>query len=287
MRVVVSNNDPELLASSDAPVTQPAWPKAIRREAAADIIQTIPTVSEWTGGGATAVPAFDATSATPGLSYCRGRLKRAFDLMLSLAALIILLIPLLVVAVLVALTSHGPVFYWQARFGLDGRTFRLWKFRSMKPGADQGPLITASGDTRVTTMGRLLRSTKIDELPQLINVIRGDMSIVGPRPQTAPYVEACKEEYSRILKVKPGLTDPATIEFRHEESILQAIPEDRRDVYYKTRILRRKIDLNMEYIRSASLAYDLELIARTVLVLAQRKRSVVRLTNTSPSAPEA
>ena len=279
-------NDRQTLIQTDSIANrQPGRPEP-RPDHAGEVVESIPVVREWSSETSAPARDFSLTPFPVGIAYCRGPLKRAFDLTLSLAALILLLPPLLAVALLVALTSSGPVFYWQARFGLDGRTFRLWKFRTMRPGADQGPLITASGDRRVTALGRVLRATKIDELPQLMNVVRGEMSIVGPRPQTAPYVEACKEEYGRILRVRPGLTDPATIEFRHEESILEAIPEDRRDAYYKTRILRRKISLNMEYIQNASLVYDLRLVGRTVMVLAQRKRGLPAMTNAPASRPE-
>ena len=229
---------------------------------------------------ATGVVLFEDLFPT-GLSYCHSRLKRGLDLSLSITALIVLSPLLIGVVTLIALTSSGPVFYWQERFGMMGRTFRLWKFRTMRPGADQGPLITARGDPRVTALGRVLRATKIDELPQLVNVVKGDMSIVGPRPQTIGYVEARREDYDKILQVRPGLTSPATLHFRDEESILGAIPEDTRDLFYSTHIHRIKINLNVEYIQNAGLSYDLSLIAKTAMAVVSPRRRQAALVNVS------
>ncbi len=202
---------------------------------------------------ATGVVLFEDLFPT-GLSYCHSRLKRGLDLSLSITALIVLSPLLIGVVTLIALTSSGPVFYWQERFGIAGRTFRLWKFRS---------------------------ATKIDELPQLVNVVKGDMSIVGPRPQTIGYVEARREDYDKILQVRPGLTSPATLHFRDEESILGAIPEDTRDLFYSTHIHRIKINLNVEYIQNAGLSYDLSLIAKTAMAVVSPRRRQAALVNVS------
>ena len=124
--------------------------------------------------------------------------------------------------------------------------------------------MTGCGDRRVTGLGRFLRALKLDELPQLVNVLNGDMSFVGPRPEVARYVDLYTPEQRRILRVRPGLTDPATIQFRDEETLLGAVAEDRREAYYVSEILPRKLAINLEYVKKAGLLYDLRLMAGTV-----------------------
>ncbi|MFQ5877222.1 MAG: sugar transferase [Acidobacteriota bacterium] len=198
--------------------------------------------------------------------YCGGRIKRTFDLIASLIG-VTLLGPLLgVLAALVFVSSGRPIFFVQDRVGMGGKTFRLLKLRTMRASGG-GPPITAEGDARVTGLGRFLRASKLDELPQLINVLRGDMSLVGPRPEVPQYVARYDAAQRRVLEVRPGLTDPATILFRDEERLLGAVSEADRERFYLEEVLPRKLALNLEYVERASLLYDLALIARTVGVV--------------------
>src|SRR5207244_4623101 len=143
--------------------------------------------------------------------------KRAFDLAVATIGLVVLLPVMLVVALLVKLDSKGPILYRADRVGRYGREFRLYKFRTMIEGAHKhGPAITARDDPRITRLGRILRTSRIDELPQLVNVIRGDMSLVGPRPEDPTYVAFYTPEQSRLLSVRPGITSPASVAYRNE-----------------------------------------------------------------------
>jgi lipopolysaccharide/colanic/teichoic acid biosynthesis glycosyltransferase len=205
-----------------------------------------------------------------GLPYCRGAVKRTLDLVLTLPA-ILLLSPLFVVLALGVLVTMGPpVLFVQERAGLKGRPFRLLKFRSMRPASGKVLPITGRGDGRVTPFGRLLRATKLDELPQLFNIVAGRMSVVGPRPEVMPYVADYSPAQRRVLEVLPGLTDPASLEFRDEESLLGPVPPDEREAFYLGTILPRKLALNLTYIDGACLAGDLGLIARTCVAVFQR-----------------
>ncbi len=199
-----------------------------------------------------------------GRAYCTGHLKRGVDLALGLLALTLLSPVLLIIAVAVAASSGRPVLFRQVRIGLDGRPFRLVKFRTMRADAEGGLPITASGDPRVTSLGRLLRASKLDELPQLLNVVRGEMSFVGPRPEVPRYVALYTREQRGVLQVRPGLTDPATVLFRDEETLLGAVEETRREAYYVNEVLPRKLALNLQYVEQAGLMYDLELIVGTI-----------------------
>ena len=148
-------------------------------------------------------------------------MKRIFDLMVSGLGLVSLSPLLLILAALVKLNDGGPVFYKQERIGWHGQPFRIWKFRSMRVTADKvGLSITQSGDPRITRIGKLLRKTKLDELPQLINVFVGEMSLVGPRPEVEKYVVLYTSALKKVLELKPGITDVASIEFRDEEQLL-------------------------------------------------------------------
>ena len=201
-----------------------------------------------------------------GAPYCRGSLKRSVDLVASLSGLV-LLSPLLGLLALLTLVLTGPpIFFTQERVGLNGRFFRILKFRTMRD-VTGGILITGRDDARISMWGSVLRSTKLDELPQLINVVRGEMSIVGPRPEVPRYVEAYTQEERRVLNVRPGLTDPATIAFREEEDLLAGNDPSMRERYYVEEILPKKLALNLEYLERASLVYDLGLIARTVRII--------------------
>jgi len=190
--------------------------------------------------------------------------KRIFDFTASLFGLIILSPFLLVVGILIYLSDGRPVFFKQRRIGKDFIPFDFIKFRTMivnKEGS--GPLVTQGNDPRITSLGKFLRKTKIDELPQLINVLKGEMSIVGPRPEVEKYVMMFKEEYKEILRVKPGITDYATIEFRDEETIL----DQYRDVEegYIKEVLPRKIELYKKYISEIGFLTDIKLILKTLL----------------------
>ncbi|QII11047.1 hypothetical protein KsCSTR_16680 [Candidatus Kuenenia stuttgartiensis] len=190
-------------------------------------------------------------------------MKRLFDIFSSLFTLLILLPLFLLIAILIRLNSAGPVFFIQKRVGKNFKLFSLYKFRTMVVDTSQrGLQITSAGDPRITKIGRFLRKTKIDELPQIINVIKGDMSVVGPRPEVLKYVEMFKDDYKYILKVKPGITDYAAIEFRDEECVLKKFknPEDG----YIKKVLPLKINLYKRYIKERSLFTDMKLIFLTL-----------------------
>jgi len=188
--------------------------------------------------------------------------KRLFDIISSASGLLLLSPIFLIVTILIKLDSAGPVLYRQMRVGMNFRRFWIIKFRTMENQADKkGLQITAGGDKRVTRLGRLLRKGKIDELPQLFNVLRGEMSLVGPRPEVEKYVELYKEDYEEILKIRPGITDISSVIFSNEEGVLQnqADPE----WYYKHILLPEKIKLAREYMSRASFFYDIKIIFRT------------------------
>lgn len=190
--------------------------------------------------------------------------KRCFDIVASLTGLA-LLSPLLITAALaVKIDSPGPVLFRHERVGRRGRRFRLLKFRSMTHGA-RGREVTVAGDARVTRVGRLLRRTKLDELPQLWNVLVGDMSLVGPRPEVARYVELFADAYREILEVRPGITDFAAIEYRDEEGVLAAAADP--EAEYRRVVLPAKIALYRRYLAERSMRTDLVILARTVLAV--------------------
>lgn len=190
--------------------------------------------------------------------------KRAFDILCSFLGLTVLSPVLLVVSVLVAVTSPGGVFFRQERIGKDGKPFRIFKFRSMRKD-NAGLKITTGNDSRITPVGRFLRKSKIDELPQLINVLVGDMSFVGPRPEVADYVNLYTPYQRQVLLVRPGITGLASIRFRNENDLLTASDDPNRT--YVEQIMPRKIDLDLEYIPRASVFYDIKLIFQTFAVV--------------------
>ncbi len=192
-------------------------------------------------------------------------LKRAFDLFASALGLIILSPIFALIALLIRLTSPGPVFYRARRVGQGGREFTLYKFRSMVADADRrGPGITAAGDPRVTSIGRVLRRTKLDELPQLWNVLRGDMSLVGPRPEDPRYVALYTPEQRRVLDVRPGITSLASIEYRNEEAVLHGPDWEQRYIH---EVMPAKLAIDLRYVQRATLFTDLLIILRTLLAL--------------------
>jgi len=189
--------------------------------------------------------------------------KRWVDLTASFAGLLLLSPLLIVLALLVKLSSPGPVLYRQKRVGQAGKCFSIAKFRSMYADADKNGLsITSTRDPRITPIGRTLRRLKLDELPQLWNVLRGDMSLVGPRPEVPSYVESYSPIQRQVLLLRPGITDPASIIYREEENLLGSQLDPER--YYREIVLPDKLRLNLDYLRRLSFSYDLSLIARTV-----------------------
>jgi lipopolysaccharide/colanic/teichoic acid biosynthesis glycosyltransferase len=186
---------------------------------------------------------------------------RAFDFAIALMLLLLASPFLLSIALAVRLQDGGPVLFRQERIGRHGKPFRLWKFRSMATGRD-GTAITAGGDRRVTPLGRLLRHYKLDELPQLWNVVRGDMSLIGPRPEVACFVDSADPVWQAVHSVRPGITDLATLVYREEERILAGFPDPERG--YREAVLPAKLALNLQYLKRRSAARDLKLLALTV-----------------------
>lgn len=189
-------------------------------------------------------------------------MKRLFDIIASGLGLIVLSPVYLILALWIKFDSKGPIFYKQVRVGRRNRDFNLYKFRSMRLGADKDGLITVGGhDPRVTKSGYYIRKYKFDELPQLFNVLIGDMSLVGPRPEVRKYVEMYTPEQMHVLDVRPGITDLASIRYRNENELLaKAIDPDK---YYIEVIMPDKLRINLEYVRNHSFLYDIKLIFST------------------------
>lgn len=193
-------------------------------------------------------------------------LKRCFDIVCSAIGLILLCPLFVIVAIWIKLDSEGPVFYRQVRVGRKNKDFRIYKFRSMAVDSDKKGLITIGGkDSRVTRVGYYIRKYKIDELPQLINVFIGDMSFVGPRPEVRKYVDMYTAEQLRVLDVRPGITDAASIKYRNENDLLatQSNPE----LYYIQVIMQDKLQINLDYVANHSFIKDINLIFKTFLSL--------------------
>jgi lipopolysaccharide/colanic/teichoic acid biosynthesis glycosyltransferase len=190
-------------------------------------------------------------------------LKRCFDILFSALGLVALSPLFFVLAFLVGLSSPGGVFYRQLRVGRYGKDFRLYKFRSMRPDSDSKGLLTVGGrDPRITRIGYFLRKYKLDELPQLINVLIGDMSLVGPRPEVRKYVSLYNQEQMRVLELRPGITDYASLEYFSENDLLagSATPEKT----YIEEIMPAKLALNQRYIDEAGFVTDIKIIFKTV-----------------------
>ena len=189
--------------------------------------------------------------------------KRFFDILFSLVGLLLLSPILLIIAILIKITSKGKIFYRQIRVGKDNKDFSLLKFRTMRENADKKGLLTVGNhDNRITKIGYYLRKTKADELPQLLNVLKGEMSIVGPRPEVRKYVNYYTEEQRNVLLVRPGLTDIASIAYINENEIL-AQAENPEQTYIET-IMQEKLRLNFEYIAHISLCYDVHIVCKTL-----------------------
>ena len=189
-------------------------------------------------------------------------MKRLLDIFSSLLVLILLCPLWLVIALLIVCESRGGVFYQQVRVGKDNKNFYLYKFRTMRPDSDKKGLLTVGErDSRVTRVGYFLRKYKLDEFPQLINVLKGDMSIVGPRPEVRKYVDMYTPEQMRVLSVRPGLTDVASIQYVHENELLAA--SDNPEQTYIDEVMPAKLQLNLQYIDNQSLLGDIKLIFQT------------------------
>lgn len=190
-------------------------------------------------------------------------MKRLFDLSSTILGLVLLAPVLLVVSLLIKLDDRGPVFFRQTRVGRGGRAFRVWKFRTMVPDAERrGGALTVGDDPRTTRVGRWLRHSKVDELPQLFNVLAGDMSLVGPRPEVPRYVARYSSDERRVLELKPGITDPASIVYSRESELLAGAPDPER--YYTTVVMPDKIRINMTYAARASRWTDLKVVLATL-----------------------
>ena len=189
-------------------------------------------------------------------------MKRIFDIIASGCGLLVLSPLFIILAIWIKIDSKGPVFYKQIRVGQYNKDFMLYKFRSMRVGSDKKGLITVGNrDARITKSGYFIRKYKLDEFPQLINVLIGDMSLVGPRPEVRKYVELYTEEQLHVLDVKPGITDLASIRYRNENEILEKAENP--DEYYTNVVMQDKLKINLEYVANHSFWYDISLIFKT------------------------
>ena len=190
-------------------------------------------------------------------------LKRLFDIVASFCGIVILFPLIVIVSILIKLTSKGPVLFKQVRVTKNGRLFKIYKFRTMRENSGGNKQITVGNDSRITGIGHILRKTKLDELPQLFNVLKGEMSLVGPRPEVPKYVELYTEEQREILKVSAGITDYASIYFSNESELLGEAenPEE----FYIKKIMPYKIELNKKYIKEIGIVTDIKLIILTIL----------------------
>lgn len=195
-------------------------------------------------------------------------MKRVFDALFSATALVLLTPFLLVIAAVVAAESRGGAFYHQERIGRHGVPFRLHKFRSMQVHREGAQVTLGTSDPRITSVGRVLRNYKLDELPQLWNVLKGDMSLVGPRPEVAKYVALYTDEMREVLTVRPGLTDPASIAGFDEGERLEAAADPER--HYREIIMPEKVQQQLAYVRSATFGSDIRVIARTFFRIFKR-----------------
>lgn len=196
-------------------------------------------------------------------------MKRIFDIVASSFGLLVMSPVFLILAIWIKLDSKGPVFYRQIRVGRKNRDFRIFKFRSMRVGADKMGLITVGGhDPRVTRSGYFIRKYKLDEFPQLINVFIGDMSLVGPRPEVRKYVDLYTPEQMHVLDVRPGVTSLASIRYRNENELLEKAEDP--DQYYINVVMQDKLAIDLEYIRNVSFGYDICLVFHTFWEIIRR-----------------
>jgi lipopolysaccharide/colanic/teichoic acid biosynthesis glycosyltransferase len=190
-------------------------------------------------------------------------LKRSFDIMASAGGLLLLALPFMVIALAIKLTSRGPVLYRQQRIGRGEQSFWFYKFRTMRVSGD-GPLITVEGDPRITRVGRVLRRCKLDELPQLWNVLRGDMSIIGPRPEVEKLVRYYNPEQRRILEQTPGVASLSQLVYPHEADMLQGYPDP--EEVYRQHLMPKKLAADLEYERRRTFRSDLVLLTEVILL---------------------
>jgi len=191
-------------------------------------------------------------------------IKRTFDVLCALIGIVLLCPVFLIIALWIKLDSPGPVFFKQSRIGQFGHEFRIYKFRTMVVEAEKlGKQITVGNDQRITRSGRFLREFKLDELPQLVNVLKGEMSLVGPRPEVPKYVGMYTFEQRQVLKVRPGITDPASIEFRNESELLATVSDP--EATYIQEIMPKKLALNLQYVARPDLVSDIQIILHTLV----------------------
>ena len=190
--------------------------------------------------------------------------RHAFDVVAAAVGLIFLSPLLVLIALAIKLDDGGSVFYSQPRVGKDFRLFQLLKFRSMTPGADRFSLLTAPADFRLTRVGRFLRKYKLDELPQLFNVMKGEMQLVGPRPEVERYVYLFRADYAVLLQEPPGITDPASISYRNEEKLFHA---DQIEEQYVSQILPDKLRISLEYQKQRTIVSDIRIVLETLFPL--------------------
>lgn len=188
--------------------------------------------------------------------------KRIFDVISSFTALVLFSPVFIILSIWIVLDSRGGIFYRQVRVGKNGKEFGLLKFRSMRPNADKSGQLTVGNDSRVTKVGRLIRRFKLDEVPQLINILKGEMSVVGPRPEVPKYVAMYSVNQRQVLTVLPGLTDYASIEYLDEQKVLGAAADPEKT--YIEEVMPAKLALNLKYIEDQSFWLDIKLIFRTI-----------------------
>ena len=218
---------------------------------------------------ATVVSEEDGSEIAPPSAWCTSAGKRFFDLVCATMFLIVSF-PLMLIAALAVLTTRGPLFFSSKRVGRGGQQIQVLKFRTMRYRKELGVQLTRRGDDRITAAGRFLRRWKIDELPQFLNVLRGDMSLVGPRPDSAEFVETLPFSVRGTLEsIKPGITSRATMLFRNEEEILSRVPEGELTFYYVHTLLPQKIALDLGYASRATFLSDLKLLLQTALAIAR------------------
>ena len=191
-------------------------------------------------------------------------IKRTFDIVMSLIGIIILSPIFIIVSILIKIDSPGNILFLQKRVGRYGKEFNIYKFRTMISDAEKlGKQITVGEDSRITKIGAILRKFKIDELPQLFNVLNGDMSLVGPRPEVPKYVSLYTEKQKKVLSIRPGITDMASLRYRDENDILGKV--DNPEEYYINVIMQDKLNLNLEYIEKSNIIFDISLILKTII----------------------
>jgi lipopolysaccharide/colanic/teichoic acid biosynthesis glycosyltransferase len=189
-------------------------------------------------------------------------MPRSLDILLSLIGLLLFLPFLIIISILVKVSSRGAILFKQIRIGKNGRPFTLIKFRTMYTN-NQNILVTAKNDSRITPIGKLLRYLKLDELPELINVLKGDLSLVGPRPEVPKYVDMNNQMWQRVLQIRPGLTDPVTIKFRNEESILERVKGDK-ERFYLDILQPYKLRGYIDYIEKKDISFDFLILFTTI-----------------------